>query len=192
MRLLVTDLGYVCSYRTGQALRRLLRGCTVSHRQGPGVSTRSYRINTPATGTMRSNEHTLAALVCEQQAKCCLSGSHLSAGIEVLAFESIPSLVTSWQITLRGRTKAPRNTKWHIPGIRERWQVVPLKGVYSVSWHARNLLWLQKKIINFSVINLTRWSFFYSLVWWSLKWCWHVPLYQRRFHTQHIWSWKFT
>ncbi|CAB1421640.1 unnamed protein product [Pleuronectes platessa] len=53
------------------------------------------------------------------QAKCFLSGSHLSAGIEVLALESIPSLVTSRQITLGGRTKAARSTERHIPGIRE-------------------------------------------------------------------------
>lgn len=96
MSLLVTDLGYVWSYRRQQAMTCSERGCTVSHRRGPGVSTQPYRINTPATGTMRSNERTVAALVCEQQAKCSLSGSHLSAGIEVLALESIPSLVTSW------------------------------------------------------------------------------------------------
>lgn len=34
-------------------------GGTVSHRKGPGVSTQSYKINTPATSTMRSNERTL-------------------------------------------------------------------------------------------------------------------------------------
>lgn len=102
MSLLVTDLGYISCYRRRQALSGSQRGCTVSPRRGPGVSTQPYRINTPATSKMRSNEGTLAAPVRQQQAKCSLSGSHLSAGIEVLALESIPSLVTSWQITLWG------------------------------------------------------------------------------------------
>lgn len=65
-----------------------------------GVRTWPYRINTPATSTIRTNEHKGAAPSCRQEAKCFQSGLHLSAGIEVLTLESVPSLVTSWQITL--------------------------------------------------------------------------------------------
>ena len=55
-RALVTDLRYVFSYRRWQAWKRSEGGCTVPHRQGPGVSSRPYRINTSTIGTMRSNE----------------------------------------------------------------------------------------------------------------------------------------
>lgn len=153
MSLLLTDLGCVSSYRRWQALRGSEKGCTVSHRRGPRVSTRPYRINTPATATKRSNERTLEAPGCEQQAKCSEwltpPRSHWSPGSRVNTFIS-DFMAGHSLMPDKGTTGRQSDT---FLGIRTFRLLVPLEEVHF--FLERNLLCQQKKRIHFSLINYT-------------------------------------